>query len=203
MSLSFAQEQSVYPFTHAVVNVALYMCLRDLKLAIILFFLWEPAEYFLKQVFSSLEEVCNDSLVGDPLIGFLAIFAFWLHDKTTNADIAFRQTALPVSRWLVFIIVGLASFLIPVLETANFYWGIVIYTAIYVLAVTVGFWYLEGVAGRSVALWLLAVVAYAIISVPVTDGPNIVSSWMRVFWLACTLIIGALGGVIATTSRSH
>lgn len=199
---SFVREQSVYPFTHAVVNVAFYMVVRDLRWAIIGFYVWESVELVLSAAFSGLAEECNDSLLGDPLIGLLAILAFWLYDRATGADREFRQQALEVARALAFLIIGAASFVAPLLASDGVYWGIVLFAGIYVLTIVVCFWHLRGHAGNSVVLWVLAALVYAAASLPVLDGaPLIASSWMRVFLLASIFVVAAFVGLVSRDNR--
>lgn len=205
MTLSFARENSVYPFTHAVVNLAFYQCVRDWRWSVIAMYAWESAEHALSSALSELAETCNDSLLGDPTIGILVITAFWLYDQATGADAAFVRQAHPAARLAVFLLVGGTSFLAPLLETTTAYWGIAVYIAIY-LAVVVGwFWHLRGSAGRSVLLWLLAATIYALVSLPVlADGPLIASSWMRAFVVSCIFLLAAgIGYLAAGQPRTH
>lgn len=210
MSTSFAHEQSVYPFVHATVNLAFYMCTRNFAATVIAWYLWETFEKLASKVVSALAENCDDSLIGDPAIGLLSVLSLFIVDFALHHDVAFRKCAHPVARLLVFVAIGVASFLVPQAETDNVYGGIVLYTTVYVVAITIGFANVlfhdkanvtssaqeTNDARQSVLLWLLAVLAYAGISVSVLDGPLYSSSWMRVFYVAVALIIVSLYALI-------
>jgi hypothetical protein len=206
MSASFAHEQSVYPFVHATVNLAIYMCTRNFAATVIAWYAWETIEKSLSKAVPSLAENCDDSLIGDPVIGLLSISSFFIADFALNYDSAFRKCAWPVARLFVFLAIGIASFFAPQLESTDFYWGIAVYTAIYIVAVVVGFgnvlFYNNANATassretrdarQSVTLWLFAVLAYAVTSIFVLDGALYLSSWMRVFYIAVGFVVISL-----------
>lgn len=206
MSGSFAREQSVYPFVHATVNLAFYMCTRNILWSIIAFYVWETIEKTLSQHISALAEDCTDSLIGDPIIGIGAIFAFFVLDFITGFDVVFKRHVHPVLRLFVFAGIGLTSFIAPQFESTSAYWGIAVFAAIYCAIVLAGF---AGVvfytgynneiryARLSIVVWLLAVIIYAIISLVVLNGPVFTSSWMRVFLTELTFIFAALLGLLS------
>lgn len=206
MSGSFAHEQSVYPFVHATVNLALYMCSRRWALVVIAFYLWESIERVLGKHIGSLAEDCDDSLIGDPVIGLLAFSSFYVLDFVTGFDVVFRRHASLLARVFVFLAIGAASFVAPQLETTHFYWGIAVFLGIYLAVALFGFRNLVfyagasdeiRYAGQSVVIWLLAVVVYAIISIVVLDGPLHTSSWMRVFFIALAFLAASLVGLLS------
>lgn len=204
---SFAHEQSVYPFVHATVNLAFYMCTRSFTATVIAWYVWETVEKVISSGgVTALVEDCNDSLIGDPVIGLLSILSFFVLDFVTGFDVVFRRHAWPAARLFVFLVIGLASFIAPQLETEHFYWGIAIYTGVYIVAVLVGFSNLlfcagtskeHRYAGLSTVIWLIAVLVYAIISIVVLDGPLGTSSWMRVLYAGLAFLFASLTGLLA------
>lgn len=213
MSASFAHEQSVYPFVHATVNLAFYMCTRNFAATVIAWYVWETVEKSVSKAVPALAENCDDSLIGDPAIGLLSILSFFIADFALNYDVAFRKCAWPAARLFVFLAIGVTSFFAPQLETADFYWGIAVYTAVYIVAVVIGFgnvlFYNKATAiassretrdaRQSVILWLFAVLAYAIASIFVLDGALYSSSWMRVFYIATGFVVISLYTLIGKT----
>jgi hypothetical protein len=206
--MSFWAEQSVWPFVHSVVNIAFYNSFRSLEWAIIALFAWEVFEKITTYVSPVLAEDCFDTLVGDPIIGVVAIFTFWLLDKVTGFDVAFLRHVTFPRRLLVFAAIGIASPIAPLLQTTQFYAGIAIYTAVYVLAILIGFLPTvqnEGInrevarARQSIFVWIGAVLVYALVSVFVLPGNSFffASSYMRALSVSLALLLIISGGLLA------
>jgi len=206
--MSFWTELSVFPFVHAVVNVAFYCSFRSLPWAIIAFFVFEYLEKLTTYVSPVLYEDCFDSMVGDPTIGFLAILSFWLLDKVTGFDFVFLRHVSLLRRVLVFSIIGLASPLAPLLETEQIYFGIAIYTAVYVLTIFFGFlptMLYVGInkeiayARQAIVIWIIAVIIYALVSLVVVpdDAFFFATPYMRAVSVAFLFILLAAGGLLA------
>ena len=202
--MNFYAEESVYPLLHSLVPAALYISLRRLDLALLLVIAWECVERALSHAFSSLVEQPDDSLIGDPLTDAGAILVFWFIDQTTRADDAFRQQVSPWLRLLAFVLIGIASTLLPtLLQTSLAYWGVLLFYAAYVLIGLVvynrvvfraGADPAARIAGQSVLVWLWLAGVWTLFALPVTNGsPSAwLSVWARMFYVSLTLNVLAL-----------
>lgn len=207
MCASFADERSVFPFVHTVVNLAFYMCTRNFLLTVVAWYVWETIETFLSMRIASLVETRDDSLIGDPIIGLAAVLPFVILDYVTGFDVVFRRHAYFWSRVLVFVAIGAASFLATELQSTHFYGGVVLLMIIYLAAALIGFANLVFYSGRnnelryagqSVCIWLIAVVVQTIIAVVVVEpsAPLVTSSWMRAFLTSVAFLLASLAGLL-------
>lgn len=198
---SFAAEDAPFPFVHAVIPIAFYISSRSILWTLLAVYVFETLEAAVAPLFPVLTESVQDSLIGDPLIAFLAVLPFWVLDKCTNLDAVFEKHASVWARVLVFVFVGIPTIAVGQADTDTFYVGIIYYCAIYLFVAIIGYYELTFYIGnnvemlyakQSVAIWLLAVVVYATVSAPVTTGMMGISSWMRVLYVSVANNILAL-----------
>ena len=87
----FWREPATFPFAHAVVPLALYFTTRNILLSLLLIYVWETIETLISLLWPYFREKRLDSLLGDPLVGSLGIFAFAFLDEAFGWRDAFRD----------------------------------------------------------------------------------------------------------------
>lgn len=169
----FWRENAAWPLAHYIVPAALYVATRNLFLSLWLDWAWESVERLLATQFASFEEPWDDSLIGDPLQGSLAIVTLWLADATWQwGDTTLARVPVAL-RLLHFATVALASFAIDLAHTRRLRWGVLVYGALYV-----GTALLIYGAHADTAAWLSVVVAQTLVTAPVLSRPSV---FTRVF----------------------
>jgi hypothetical protein len=171
MSQAFYKEQTRWPFVHAVVPLALYFATRNIILSLLLIYVWETAERLLKRVTSYFSENDDDSLIGDPLIGSLSIFSFWVFDQATGWDTVICENTNPWLRAACFLLIAVVSPIVELdkskLEARGPHLGTLAY-ALYYYVIALLFYTFAftdpPAVGQSVAAWLAIVFIYALVA---------------------------------------
>lgn len=210
MSFTFFLEETAWPYAHSLVPAALYIAARNPLIALLLIYFNETAEVLLAPFAPALRETSDDSLVGDIILGGMAIFIYWLIDLATGAHIAFRARVPLVLRITAAVLVILASFVVVRLKTDTINGGVLVFYAFYALIPLVlysraFFWprrgTLDWITSQTLIAWLAFSFIYTIVALPVTDGRAGVGGtmWMRMFYTSFILL--TLAFVVYAASR--
>lgn len=184
---AFYKEQTRWPFVHAVVALALYFALRNLVLTFLLLYVWESFEVLIAAAYNYFSEGKTDSLLGDPLIGALSAFAFWILDQTTGWDDVFHDSVGGWRRFLCFALIAVPSALVEKdksdVRIRRPHIGTLLYTLYYIVVAVIfyiGIFDEPVAVGQSVLAWLTIVFIYALAGgAPITIGFPV---FMRVFF---------------------
>lgn len=178
-TVPFYKEEKIWPFVHSLVPAALYIALRRPILALLIIYISETAEAIFRDIYQVFWETVADSLIGDIVIGSLAIGVFWLLDQATGADIAFRRTVSPWLRFVAFVLVVVATPIANIVSSVSVNWGALAYYAIY-LTVALVFYHplllkahrgvVEWVAAQSIIVWLTLTFVYTLVALPKPNG---------------------------------
>jgi len=192
----FWRENTVYPFTHYLVPLALYLSSRSLFFSLFTIYLWESIETLIGQfINATYQEPWYDRMIGDPLQGGLAITTAWL------ADVAFCWHAPvvgAVSGWtrLFFFVVIFAGQ--GLLVGPRRPWlGVLLFGAMYVITLFIFFWS----TGHSVAevresvsvTATVVAVQTIVVSLPLPDGPSYLQSRFSRSFITSLLTLAVLG----------
>lgn len=139
----------------------------------------ESLEALLAPIFSVLAEQIEDALIGDIVIGALAITILFVLDRATGADIAFVLLVSPLRRFVAFLVIVVLTIIAPQLTFEGFNFGVLFYFVLYTL-VMLGFYApvlydtvpgtAAHVAGQSIAVWLAMASIYTLVALPVFSG---------------------------------
>lgn len=175
----FWQEQAVWPYVHSLIPMAVYIATRDLRLSILVLYISETLELLGAGTLQVLAECIWDALLGDILIGTMAIFNLWLLDQRDDAGLYFKMIFSPWWRLAAFLFAFASMPLAPTFPIADTVTlGVLIF---YVLYAAGGAWFYWGalkpapygspeyLAGRSVATWLVYAGIYALVAFPISD----------------------------------
>lgn len=214
----FWREETVYPCLHYIMPLCMYAATRNVFASIVIVYAWESAERVAARCGMKTEaaEQWDDSWIGDPLIGTLAIVAFGIVD----AVYGWREAAigpfgpplllrllllLALSVVIVFIVQRWPSLPQPLTWRPELIAVWAAYVAI-VLAGFAPFWARHG-PGRAVQdstiVWLSAVtaaIAVALPKLPNRTNPAVGikggSVYIRVFVTGLLLLVAALVTVL-------
>lgn len=173
--LEFLRERTAWPFVHAVVPLALYAVSRNLALSLLLIYVWESFEalgLFFSDIFS---ESKTNSLIGDPLVGALAIFSLYAMDCAFGWSEPFCATVPLGLRLGAFAVLSLANAFAfaytPRIHNLSWslVWAAPLIAALYAGTLLIFFNRVlfrpqsdaERSAGTSVLVWLLLALFYA------------------------------------------
>jgi len=133
----FWRENTVYPFAHYVVPLAVYLASRHLFFSLFLMYAWESLETLLAEVanIGMFKEPYYDRMIGDPLHGgiaigtaYLADVVFCWHDDVVLVHWAWRLT---------FFVVIFAAQLVLILPKRRsvgiFFYGIVYVASMFLI----------------------------------------------------------------------
>jgi len=211
--LRFLHERSAWPFVHAVLPLALYATLRNAVLALLLIYVWETLETLLSLFLRSFTENKTDSLLGDPLVGALAIATLYTLDSAFGWQSAVLATTSLAARLGAFAVLGAVSALGFAFRprASNLSWSLVwvvpLISALYAATLLVFYNRVlfrartdaESDAGTSVVVWLLLVFAYATAATLSPPTTRLLSStFLRVLAAELLLLAGALLALILT-----
>lgn len=113
---TFFRESSVWPFVHCLINGSLYTNTRNWPLSIALMYVWESIELVVSGFLGNFVEAKDDSLLGDPLVGFLVITALYVIDRINYGDAAFVLTVPGYIRLLCFLTHGIIATVVGFLD---------------------------------------------------------------------------------------
>jgi len=209
--LDFVRERTAWPFVHAVMPLALYAVSRNLTLSLLLIYVWESFEA-LGSLFSGIfTENKTNSLLGDPLVGALAIFTLYAFDCAFGWSEPFCTTVPLGLRLGAFVVLGLASsFAFAYTPRINnlswsLVWVVPLIAALYAGTLLLFFNRVlfrpqndaESDAGVSVVVWLLLALFYALSATLSPPSERLLSStFLRV--LIAELFVLVLALVIRT-----
>lgn len=200
MSEDFFAEESPFPFVHTAVPAALYLTTRRPLWSALGIYLFETAERLASYAFPYLRENINDTIVGDPAIGLLAILVFVWIDWLFGIDKLFDTTVCWWRRIVTFVLIGVTSPIATLLDKPSGHFGVLLFFASYVVAILIGFGSIifapkspaERVVRSSLFTWINLIGIYAILATPVASAP-LLSVWMRMFVFSALLLSGLLG----------
>lgn len=197
--LPFYLETAVWPFIHTLVPAALYLSTRSWKFSLLVIYISESLEALFAPIFNVFAEQIGDALIGDILIGGLAITILFVLDRATGADIAFLVLVSPLRRFLAFLLIVALTIIAPQLTFEGFNFGVLFYFVLYTL-VMLGFYAsvlydtvpgsAAHVAGQSIAVWLVMASIYALVALPVFSG-FLASMFWRMLFLSLFFLIAA------------
>jgi hypothetical protein len=196
----FYKEQTRWAFVHATVPLAIYFATRNIVLTLLLIYVWETIEYILSRFISYLHESVGDSLVGDPVVGSLTVFSFWLLDQATDWDDAIVDVS-GRRRFFCILVLFCVTPLIEIGQRTNLrlcapHVGTLLYALAYAGVVLV--FYVPHLGstpiGQSVFVWLIIVALLALAAAPHTDTP---SSFQRVVSMELLVLAAAFVAYIA------
>lgn len=204
-SFDFFLEEAAWPFVHVLVPAAVYIETREIVWSLLLIYASETVEAVLRPFFVEFGETLTDSLVGDIIVGSMAIGALWLYDIYTGAAPAFRDAEPIRVRVLGLILPSVYSaiFLVDLAEGSRIDWRVLLFYAFYALTFLAIhsrsiFWPRRGtrdnIAGRALLVWLAAAFVYAALALPVTDGTRtFLTRWMRMFYTLSFFLLLSFG----------
>ena len=195
-ALPFYEERALWSFAHATCALALYIASRNIVLSLLLMFVWESYEAIASRYVVFFLEDIGDSLIGDPLVGALAIFTAWLIGQATGWDAIALEEAGFWRRWLCFVVIalinsGVGAVFHPDGQRSNRH--IVTRGVILVLllqVVTIFSFYgnlLESRLGPNIVWWLLMGLAYGWAAAMPTNRP---STFFRVVVMEILVLLG-------------
>lgn len=167
--LRFLRERTAWPFVHAIIPLALYAVSRNLTLSLLLIYVWESLETIFSLFGSLFSENKTDSLIGDPIVGSLAIFTLYVLDCTFGWRTVFCDSVPLALRLGAFAVLGLISALAFAYKphnfnlTCSFVWVVPVMALLYAATILVFFNRIifrpqtaaEMEAGTSTLVWLL------------------------------------------------
>lgn len=198
----FWRENTVYPFAHYTVPLALYLASRSLWFSLFVMYFWESVETLIGQfVAASYKEAWYDRLIGDPLHGGTAIVTAWLADEAFCWSAPFQDDT---SGWLR------ASFFVTIFVGML----LLVWPRPWIGVVAYGLWYVGALAAfflptaddtrtiqSIVAAMVVVGVQTLVVYWPLDDGPSYVKSRFSRSYLVslATLAVvcfvgGAVGG---------
>jgi hypothetical protein len=169
----FWHENTGYPALHYSISALFYFMLASLRLprpvqryssvfallvAIIGFYFWETLELALGMIFGVLKENKTDSLIGDPLIDALGVFAFFFLDVAMQWNL---PPSVPTGFLLLqFVLVGAFSFIANDFYVAGgaLRLGLLILWFVYVTSLVAAYWPFVDRRGRARVAVLVGVV---------------------------------------------
>ncbi len=209
-SFDFFLEEVAWPYVHVLVPAAVYIEFRRIDWALLVIYISESVEAVLRPFFVQFGETLDDSLIGDIVLGSLAIAALWFLDIATGAASAFRR-AEPVSvRALGLVLPPLYSavFLFDLPAGTTFDVRVLIFYALYALTILSLhtrsiFWPRAGtrdqLSGRALLVWLAAALVLTVFALPITDGTRaLVTRWMRMLYVILFFFFLALAAAFVS-----
>lgn len=197
--MAWYAENSTWPYVHTQTSSALYIATRRPFFSWLVGYVAESVEAALRDDIAEFSENIKDSLLADPITNGLAILAFWLVDQLYHSDVAFDELVPWWQRLAIFMLVFTTAPIAWAIGGTVFYVGIMITYAIVTLVTLVGYSNIIflaprdsrlHLAGRSVVVWIVLMLPYAIVSLPVTteDNSPFVSSWFRVTYVSVAYV---------------
>lgn len=203
---TFFREDSIWPYVHCLINGSLYYNVRSWRLSLLLMYIWETLEYAVVSQFSDkFSEAKDDSLVGDPIVGFLIITALFIADVILGGKTAFIRTVPAYIRFLCFVTHGIMATVVGFFNS-NSGWPILLVGVLFV-AIALAFYgsfifprqadvvfeRARLITKRHLTQFLYFVVVLTLLVAPRPFHPERFpfNSWMRVV-LAETTYLGAM-----------
>lgn len=211
----FWRERTAWPFVHAVLPLALYALSRNFVLALLLIYVWETIETAASIFIKALTENKYDALIGDPIIGALAITTLFVLDCAFNWRDAFCAAVplgLRIGAFLVlWLVTGLAFAYEPRLHdmTWRVVWPAPAIALLYAATLLIFFNRVvfraasadEVAAGTSVLVWLLLMALLAAAATLAPPSQYVLSStFLRVLLAELVLLVGALIALAAASA---
>lgn len=198
----FYLETAIWPFIHTLVPAALYLSTRSWVFSLLVIYISETLEALLAPVFSVLAEQIADALIGDILIGLLAITILLIWDRATGADVPFLLLVSPLRRFLAFVLIVALTIIAPQLTFEGFNFGVLFFFVLYMLVMLafyapVLFGTVPGspayVAGQSVVVWLLMASVYTLVALPLFTGASafLTSMFLRMLFVSLFFLVAA------------
>jgi len=193
----FYEEQSMWPFAHATCMLALYIASRNIVLSLLLMFAWETYEVIASKYIVFFVEDIGDALIGDPLVGALAVFTAWMIDQATGWDDIAREEVGLWRRWICIAIIALLNtaigYVFRVFEHGNnnlLVTRAAVIFSVLLQVITIFAFYgtlLDSQLGPNIVWWLLVVFIYGLSAAFPADYP---SAFIRVVVAEILVLLG-------------
>jgi hypothetical protein len=208
----FWREERSWPFSHVVMPLAVYVTTQDITLSLLVIYVWETAEQVLSYANPYFGETRNDSLIGDPLLGASAIFAYAAIGSALGVREPFLAATSVGVRLVALLALGVLTVVLAmderVVERAERRWlarcGVPLYTLASVgiiLAFYIGPALQSASVANALAAWLALQLVYGALATPV--APLAVRTYAALYMrMLVVSVAGLFAAAIIAAVRS-